>query len=483
MNTQKPVIRTRFAPSPTGFLHVGGLRTALYAYLLAKKHNGQFILRIEDTDKTREVPGAIDNIINTLSWAGIEFDEGPGKPGLCTTYIQSQRLPLYKKYAEQLVAQGDAYYCFCSAERLDQVRKEQQANHQPPAYDKHCRNLPAEEVAKRLANGEPHVIRMKIPREGEMTFTDTIRGIVSINYKAVDDQVIIKSDGYPTYHLAVVVDDHDMCISHVIRGEEWLPSTPKHLLLYRYLGWQAPVFAHLPLLLNPDRSKLSKRQGDVAVQDYKEKGYLAQALVNFIAFLGWNPGDEREFFSLQELIQEFSLERVGHAGAVFNVQKLQWLNQQYIMKTPTDQLYQLILPYLEKTTWSIPSQDYVYNVINIMKDRAVLLPDFVTLTEFFFIAPTSYDQATHAKCWNEDTKTYLTELKARYEKLEPFTAQTTEASLRSYATELNISAGKLLLPLRLAVTGSGQGPSLFHAIEILGKQETQKRILSFLNYK
>ncbi|KKQ49287.1 MAG: Glutamate-tRNA ligase [candidate division TM6 bacterium GW2011_GWF2_38_10] len=483
MNTQKPVVRTRFAPSPTGFLHVGGLRTALYAYLLAKKHNGQFILRIEDTDKTREVPGAIDNIINTLSWAGIEFDEGPGKPGLCTTYIQSQRLPLYKKYAEQLVAQGDAYYCFCSAERLDQVRKEQQANHQPPAYDKHCRNLPAEEVAKRLANGEPHVIRMKIPREGEMTFTDTIRGIVSINYKAVDDQVIIKSDGYPTYHLAVVVDDHDMCISHVIRGEEWLPSTPKHLLLYRYLGWQAPVFAHLPLLLNPDRSKLSKRQGDVAVQDYKEKGYLAQALVNFIAFLGWNPGDEREFFSLQELIQEFSLERVGHAGAVFNVQKLQWLNQQYIMKTPTDQLYQLILPYLEKTTWSIPSQDYVYNVINIMKDRAVLLPDFVTLTEFFFLAPTSYDQATHAKCWNEDTKRHLTELEARYATLEPFTAQTTEASLRSYATELNISAGKLLLPLRLAVTGSGQGPSLFHAIEILGKQETQKRILSFLNYK
>lgn len=483
MNTQKPVIRTRFAPSPTGFLHVGGLRTALYAYLLAKKHNGQFILRIEDTDKTREVPGAIDNIINTLSWAGIEFDEGPGKPGLCTTYIQSQRLPLYKKYAEQLVAQGNAYYCFCSAERLDQVRKEQQANHQPPAYDKHCRNLPAEEVAKRIANGEPHVIRMKIPLEGEMTFNDIIRGDVTFGYKVVDDQVIIKSDGYPTYHLAVVVDDHDMCISHVIRGEEWLPSTPKHLLLYRYFGWQAPLFAHLPLLLNPDRSKLSKRQGDVAVQDYKEKGYLAQALVNFIAFLGWNPGDEREMFSLQELIHEFSLERVGHAGAVFNIQKLQWLNQQYIMKTPTDQLYQLILPYLKTTAWNIPSQDYVYNVINIMKDRAVLLPDFVTLTEFFFITPTSYDQATHAKCWNEDTKTYLTELEARYAKLEPFTAQTTEATLRAYATELNISAGKLLLPLRLAVTGSGQGPSLFHAIEILGKQETQKRICSFLNYK
>ncbi len=469
-------VRTRFAPSPTGYLHVGGLRTALYAYLLAKKHNGSFILRIEDTDKTREVPGAIENIIRTLAWAGITYDEGPGKPGICQTYIQSERLPIYKKYAEQLVEQGHAYYCFCSSERLDQIRKQQQAAHLPPAYDRLCRDLNKEDVATRLAAGEKHVIRMKVPLEGDIIVTDIIRGQVTFQYKVVDDQVIIKSDGFPTYHLAVVVDDHEMEVSHVIRGEEWLPSTPKHLLLYRYLGWTAPEFAHLPLLLNPDRSKLSKRQGDVAVEDYRAKGYLPETLVNFIALLGWNPGDTREIFSLPELVQEFSLERVGHAGAVFNVEKLQWMNQQYIMKSSTDYLLTLVKPLLEQKGFGGVADDYVKKVIELMKDRAVVIPDFVELTEFFFKAPTTFDEKAKEKCWSAETVEHLKFLAERYAQLPAFDAMSTEQCLRAYAQELNISAGKLLLPLRLALTGVAQGPSLFHFAEIIGKEEVISRL-------
>jgi glutamyl-tRNA synthetase len=282
-------VRTRFAPSPTGFLHVGGLRTALYNYLFAKKHNGQFILRIEDTDQTRIVPGAVENLIETLKWAGIEFDEGPFKGGPFGPYIQSQRLELYHKHALELVEKGYAYYCFCSPERLEKMRQEQIKLGQPPKYDGTCRRLTSDEVKKKLDEGLPKTIRMKIPEWGELKFNDLIRGDVTINFKVLDDQILLKSDGFPTYHLAVVVDDHYMKISHVIRGEEWLPSTPKHILLYDYFQWEKPYFAHLPLLLNPDRTKLSKRQGDVAVEDYRAKGYLPEAVVNFIALLGWNP--------------------------------------------------------------------------------------------------------------------------------------------------------------------------------------------------
>lgn len=477
MTEKKSSVRTRFAPSPTGYVHVGGLRTALYAYLMAKKHNGSFLLRIEDTDKTREVPGSIENIIKTLEWAGITYDEGPGKPGICDTYIQSERLPIYRKYAEQLIEQGHAYYCFCSPERLDLVRKQLQAAHLPPAYDRSCRDLSKEEVDRRIAAGEKYVIRMKVPLSGEITFNDAIRGVVTIQYKVVDDQVIIKTDGFPTYHLAVVVDDHEMQVSHVIRGEEWLPSTPKHLLLYQYFGWEAPIFAHLPLLLNPDRSKLSKRQGDVAVEDYRAKGYLPETLVNFVALLGWNPGDTREIFSLEELVNEFSLERVGHAGAVFNVEKLNWMNQQYIAKSGTEYLLSLVKPLLEEKQWGTFSDDYIKKMVDLMKDRAVLLPDFVELTEFFFRAPTTFDQKFQAKCWTPETNAYVTTLAKRYEQLEVFDAASAEKTLRDYASELGIPAGKLLLPARLAVTGVGQGPSLFHFIEIIGQQETVKRLI------
>jgi nondiscriminating glutamyl-tRNA synthetase len=313
------MIRTRFAPSPTGFVHIGSLKMALVDYLIAKQNNGKFILRIEDTDQERFVEGAMESLLRTLNWAGIKPDEGVEfdsnnkivQVGDKGPYIQSERLDIYKKYVEELINNGHAYYCFCSKERLDEVRKVQELNKQPTGYDGHCRNLSLTEAKKRIEAGESAVVRMKMPHEGITKFTDLIRGVVEFQNSLIDDQVLLKSDGFPTYHLAVVVDDHLMEISHVIRGEEWLSSTPKHLVLYEMFGWQPPKFAHLPLLLNPDRSKLSKRQGDVSVEDYKNKGYLPEAMINFIAFLGWNPGGEKEIYSLDELIKEFSLDKVN----------------------------------------------------------------------------------------------------------------------------------------------------------------------------
>jgi glutamyl-tRNA synthetase len=326
MEESQKTVRTRFAPSPTGYLHVGGLRTALYNYLYAKKMGGQFILRIEDTDQTRRVEGAMENLIKTLEWAGLLWDEGPEKEGEKGPYIQSQRTEIYQEHAKKLVEEEKAYPCFCSAERLEKMREEQQKAGLPPKYDGHCRNLPKEEVEKLMKEEKEHVIRLRVPYNQRVEFKDVIRKKVVFDAKEIDDQVLIKSDGFPTYHLANVVDDHLMGITHVIRGEEWLPSTPKHVLLYQALGWKLPVFAHLPLLLNPDRSKLSKRQGDVAVEDYIEKGYSKEAIINFVAFLGWNPGDNREVFSLEELEKEFNLEKVQKAGAIFNLEKLDWYN-------------------------------------------------------------------------------------------------------------------------------------------------------------
>ncbi|MFA5306136.1 MAG: glutamate--tRNA ligase [Candidatus Babeliales bacterium] len=469
-------VRTRFAPSPTGYLHVGGLRTALYSFLYAKKNNGSFLLRIEDTDQARTVPGAVDNIINTLAWAGITFDEGPGKGGNYGPYIQSERLEIYHKHAKELIEKGHAYYCFCSSERLDKIRAIQMAQKRPPCYDRHCRDLAPEVVAEKLANKEPHVIRMKVPLEGECVFSDIIRGTVAINYNNIDDQVLIKSDGFPTYHLAVVVDDHFMQISHVIRGEEWLPSTPKHILLYQYFGWQAPAFAHLPLLLNADKSKLSKRQGDVAVEDYRAKGYLAESLVNFIAFLGWNPGDTREIFSLDELIKEFSLERIGKSGAIFNLEKLQWYNQQYMHHASHERILKELKPLLKEKGWDNHSEAYLGSVIDLLKERVTVIPEFLINGQFFFVAPTNYDEKARAKCWKPETTGYLNDLVQRFDGIIPFSAGAIEQTVRTYAQEKNLSASVFIHPLRLALTGISAGPSLFHLMEVLGKDEVAKRI-------
>jgi glutamyl-tRNA synthetase len=468
-------VRVRFAPSPTGYLHVGGLRTALYNFLFARKNNGTFILRIEDTDQSRKVEGAMENLIATLHWAGIDFDEGPGKNSNHGPYIQSQRLHLYKEHAERLVEKKSAYYCFCTSERLEDIRKQQIAAGIDPKYDGHCRNIPFQEAQQRVQSGESHVIRMRVPDVGEVTFTDLIRGEVTIQNKILDDQVLMKSDGYPTYHLAVVVDDHLMDISHVVRGEEWLPSTPKHILLYQYFGWNLPQFAHLPLLLNPDKSKLSKRQGDVAVEEYRAKGYLKEALVNFVAFLGWNPGDEREIFSLQELINEFSFERVGKAGAVFNIDKLNWMNQQHIKLRSAKELLPLVKPIVQEKGWKV-SDDYLTNVIEVMKERVVVINDFVTACRYFYEDPSAYDETARMKNWKADTSSHIKKLLEKFQSLTAFDAATIEQALRSTAEELHIGAGKLIHPLRLAVSGVANGPSLFHMAEVLGRETVLHRI-------
>ncbi len=468
--------RVRFAPSPTGFLHVGGLRTALYNFLFARHNSGKFILRVEDTDQSRKVEGAVENLIETLRWSGIEFDEGPGKDGSFGPYTQSERLAIYHEHVQNLVSDGHAYYCFCTAERLDQVRKQQQAMKLPPAYDRHCRDLPHEESEKRRQSGEPGVIRMKVPIGGEMTFEDVIRGKVTIAHKVLDDQVLLKSDGFPTYHLAVVVDDHLMNISHVIRGEEWLPSTPKHIMLYKYFGWDVPQFAHLPLLLNPDRSKLSKRQGDVAVEDFRKKGYLKEAIVNFVAFLGWNPGDEREIFSLDDLIRDFSLERVGKSGAVFNVEKLNWLNQQHIRLKSDEEITGLLGPLLAEA--GIPAQphSYLLRVVALMKERVTFIPDYLEFAGYFFKDPMEYDEKGRQKHWNADAKKALAMLVEQLEKAPAFTTQSIEEDLRILAEQLGVGAGKLIHPTRLALSGKVVGPGLFEMMELLGKDTVIRRL-------
>ena len=336
MTNNSPVVR--FAPSPTGFLHIGGLRTALYNYLYARNLGGKIILRIEDTDRKRFVEGAAENLIETFKWTGLTFDEGAGIGENNEPYYQSQRLDIYRKYADELIKKGKSYYAFDTPERLQEVREKQLINNEQTKYDKFALTLQDDEVEDSLKNGIPHVVRLNVKAGEKVILSDLVRGEIEFDTDTVDDQILIKSDGYPTYHLANVVDDHLMGVTHVIRGEEWLSSMPKHVLLYEYLGWDKPLFAHLPLLLNPDKSKLSKRQGDVAVEDYRDKGYLKEALLNFVALLGWNPGDEQEFFTIEELIKKFTIERVHKSGAVFNIEKLDWLNAEHLRSKPNEEI-------------------------------------------------------------------------------------------------------------------------------------------------
>ena len=469
-------IRVRFAPSPTGYLHVGGLRTALYNYLFAKHAGGKFILRIEDTDQSRKVEGAVENLIESLKWSGIEYDEGPDRDGGCGPYVQSQRLEIYRRYAQELINKDKAYHCFCTSERLQEVRQKQLAAKLSPSYDRHCRSISLEEAERRIAAGVKSVVRMKIPLEGELTFDDVIRGSVIISHKMIDDQVLIKSDGFPTYHLGVVVDDHLMGITHVIRGEEWLSSVPKHILLYQYFGWEVPVLAHLPLLLNPDKSKLSKRQGDVSVEDYRAKGYLKEAMVNFIAFLGWNPGDEREIFFMDQLVKEFTLERVGKSGAVFNIEKLNWLNQQHIKLKSNEELAQLIKPVLPPVQGAEVDEGYLLNVIALLKERLIFPKDFIEMSGYFFRDPELFDEPGLKKYWEPETGGQLKLLASRFEALQEFSHASVETALRLFAEELQIKPAKLIHPARLAISGKTIGPGLFEMIELLGKETVVRRI-------
>jgi len=471
-------VRVRFAPSPTGYLHVGGLRTALYNYLFAKANNGTFILRIEDTDQNRYVEGAVENLLNTLNWVGLSYDEGPDKGGDYGPYFQSQRLDIYKKYALELVDKGKAYYAFDTPERLQELREKQIAEKLQPKYDKADLDLSPAEVKQKLDNGEPYVIRLNVVPGLRVTVNDKIRGLVEFSTDTVDDQILIKSDGYPTYHLANVVDDHLMKITHVIRGEEWLPSTPKHVLLYDYLGWEKPEFAHLPLLLNPDKSKLSKRQGDVAVEDYKAKGYLKEALINFVALLGWNAGDEKEYYQLEELVSSFSLERVHKAGAVFNLEKLDWLNFEHLRNKPEHELLEMLKSELKNSIYSEKefTDDYLLKVIEAMRERANFAKDFINNAPYFFEEPTSYDETVISKRWKEDSPILLKKLNDEFASLDNPTKEDYEIALKKVAESESVGVGKLIHPLRLAVSGMGGGPGVYDILVIIGKEKTISRI-------
>ncbi|MCH7965472.1 MAG: glutamate--tRNA ligase [Bacteroidetes bacterium] len=470
--------RVRFAPSPTGYLHIGGLRTALFNYLFAKNQNGKIILRIEDTDRKRFIEDAVANLLKTLEWAGIYFDEGPEIGGESEPYFQSQRLEIYKMYADELINKGKAYYAFDTPERLQQLREQQQKLNQQTMYDKFALTLSEDEVERKMENGETYVVRLNVQPNETIVVDDLIRGKVEFDTNIVDDQVLIKSDGFPTYHLANVVDDHLMGITHVIRGEEWLSSTPKHVLLYEYLGWEKPVFAHLPLLLNPDKSKLSKRQGDVAVEDYMKKGYLKEALINFVALLGWNPGDEQEFFTMGELANKFSLERVHKAGAVFNIEKLNWLNAEHLRSKPNDELLLMLKDELSKSYYKdkVLADDYLLLIIEAMKPRVSFVNEFITKCTYFYTEPTEYDEHVIKKRWKEDTPEQLTKLRDNIAQLDNPVKEDFENALTKTAEELEIGKGKLIHPVRLALSGIGTGPGVYDLLFIIGKDKSIGRI-------
>lgn len=473
------LLRVRFAPSPTGYLHVGGLRTALYNYLFARKNNGKFILRIEDTDRNRYVEGAVENLINSLKWAGLDYDEGPDIGGVYGPYMQSQRLNIYKQYAKELINTGNAYYCFCSQERLQKIREEQEKQKLPQVkYDKHCLNLTTEEIGKKIKDKLPFVIRLNVKPNQKIIFNDIIRGQVEFDSNNIDDQILIKSDDYPTYHLANVVDDHLMKISHVIRGEEWLSSTPKHVIIYDAFGWERPQFAHLPLLLNPDKSKLSKRQGDVAVEDYRDKGYLKEALINFVALLGWNAGDNKEFYYLNELVEVFSLERVNKSGAVFDIVKLNSLNAEHLRRKSNGELLQMLKTELIKSEFADLSfsDERLLLIIEAMKERVSFVHEFITNCKYFYKEPEEYELKSIEKNWKPETPDHLRKFINLIAQINNPSKQDYENALTKVAEELNLGKGKLIHPLRLAASGQSTGPGMFDLLYILGKEEVIKRI-------
>ena len=497
-------VRVRFAPSPTGPLHIGGVRTALYNYLFAKKMGGKFLLRIEDTDQTRFVPGAEDYIQESLAWLGIPADESPWKPGDVGPYRQSERKSSYMQYALDLVEAGHAYYAFDTSEELEAMRERLTAARVvQPQYNsitrtqmKNSLTLPEEEVKARLASGDPYVIRVKIPRKEEVRLNDMIRGWVMVHSSTLDDKVLMKSDGMPTYHLANIVDDHLMGITHVIRGEEWLPSAPLHVLLYKFFGWEdtMPQFAHLPLLLKPDgNGKLSKRDGDKlgfpvfplnwenketgeTAAGFREQGYLPDAFLNFLAFLGWNPGDDRELFSLDELVEAFSIDRIGKSGTKFDIAKAKWYNEQYLRSKPSAELVELLVSVAKAEGMEIPTEK-AEALVNLTKDRCTFAADLWNESKCVIIAPKEFDMAVAEKRWNADAVKVLSNYAGVLKAYSgTFDAETAKTMLGASAEAEEIKLGKVMQAVRLAVTGSGAGPDLMEVFAILGPQEVANRI-------
>jgi len=496
-------VRVRFAPSPTGPLHIGGVRTALYNFLFAKKHNGTMILRLEDTDQTRFVPGAEAYIKESLSWLGMEIQEGPDQGGPHSPYRQSERKPMYRQYAEQLVKEGLAYYAFDTSDELDQMRKRLEASKMQPAYDsvsrmsmKNSLTLSADEVQTRLNNGDDYVIRIKLPRKEEVRFHDIVRGWVVVSTGQMDDKVLLKADGMPTYHLANVVDDYLMGISHVIRGEEWLPSAPLHVMLYKFLGWEEsmPEFAHLPLLLKPEgNGKLSKRDGDrlgfpVFPLDwndpktgdkssgYREAGYFPEAVANMLAMLGWHPSDNHELFSLEELIEAFSLERVSKSGAKFDVQKAYWFNQQYLQKKSPSEVYEMIAPIINEHGFDA-CQEYIESVIILMREKVQFAKDIVLQGKYFFEDPTEYDDSVIQKKWRENTNEILADIANKFQSLsESASPDEYENAFKEVCQNHGEKPGSLLQPLRVVVSGQGVGAPIWDMIALIGRDYIINRI-------
>jgi len=475
-------VRVRYAPSPTGYPHVGNIRTALFNWLFARHHGGSFIVRIEDTDVTRKVKGAVKAILDSLRWLGLDWDEGPEVGGKYAPYVQSQRLELYKEAAERLISQGDAYYCYCSPQRLEEMRAEQIKRKQPPGYDRHCRDLSAKERTKKEAEGITPVVRFKTPLEGQTRFIDLIRGEVVFDNTTIDDFVLLKSDGYPTYHLANVVDDYLMEISHVLRAEEWLSSTPRHLLLYRALGFEPPQFAHLPMILGTDRAKLSKRHGAVSITEYRDEGYLPEAMVNFLALLGWSLDDKTEILSRQELVQNFSLERISRTAAIFNREKLSWMNGVYIRNLTADEFFEAVQPYLMTDIPAgetlISGEEYVRSVLPLIQERTRTLAEVTELTQFFFVDQLDYESSLliGEKMNRQSATQVLTVAKQRLSPLREFDANSLEGVLRPLAAELGLKTGQLFGMLRVAVTGRTAAPPLFQTMAVLGKERCLRRI-------
>ncbi|MFK2819069.1 glutamate--tRNA ligase [Flavobacteriaceae sp. LMIT009] len=500
-------VRVRFAPSPTGPLHIGGVRTALFNYLFAKKHKGTFVLRIEDTDQKRYVEGAENYIVESLNWCGIPFDEGPGKDGGFGPYRQSERKHLYKQYADQLIAEGKAYYAFDTAEQLDTHRKDHEANGKTFIYNWHNREkgrlvnslvLSKEETQAKIGAGEDYVIRFLSPQDEALQLKDIIRGDIKIDTNILDDKVLFKSDGMPTYHLANIVDDHLMEISHVIRGEEWLPSLALHQQLYNAFGWEAPKFAHLPLILKPTgKGKLSKRDGDKlgfpvfplewtdpktgdVSRGYKEDGYFSEAVVNFLAFLGWNPGTEQELFDLEGLVNTFDLNKVNKSGARFDPDKTKWFNHHYMQVQDNNKLAKAF-----KTSRSELTEidlNYIEMAVALVKERATFVSDFWGLTSYLFVAPDSYDEKASKKAFKEGTSEILNTVKDLIQNIEVFDVENLQSNIKGWITSNEIGFGKVMMPLRLALVGALQGPDVFDIIYMIGKDEATKRIDNAISF-
>ncbi len=496
-------VRVRFAPSPTGGLHLGGVRTVLFNYLFAKHNNGKFILRIEDTDRTRYVDGAEEYIFNCLEWCGIEADESVKHGGDFGPYRQSERKDMYRQYAEQLIAQGNAYYAFDTPDELEQMRTELKTKENPsPQYDRNTRmkmrnslSLPKEEVDKLLAEDTPYVVRIKVPEGETIHFTDMIRGEINHDTNTVDDKVLLKADGMPTYHLAVVVDDYLMKISHAFRGEEWLPSAPVHILLWKYLGWEEemPKWAHLPLILKPDgNGKLSKRDGErlgfpvfamnwtdpktqETTEGFKERGFLPEAFVNILAVLGWNDGTEQELFSMNELIEKFSLDRVHKGGAKFDFEKAKWYNHQYILQKDINELTTLVKPFIELHT-TINDDKYLSKVIELVKDRCSLLTDFWSQSHFFFETPKEIDIEAIKPKWDDAKTDFFNSWVSQVTTIQDWTTANIEESFSNAVSEAGIKKGAVMLPLRVMLVGGKYGPGVFDIAEMIGKEETSNRI-------